>query len=62
MTFQELYRQQLRKVLGLTYRKTLSDMLELAGAKAKIEAKSKDNIYKIINLEEIERRLKETGF
>ncbi len=54
----ELYTNQLRIVLR-QYQKTFSDINELYWAKNRIIEKSKNNIYKEINLREIDRRLKE---
>ena len=54
----ELYTKQLRIVLQ-QYQKTYSDIGELYWAKNRIEEKSKNNIYKEINLREIDNRIKE---
>lgn len=55
---QELYRKQLRLVLK-GYKTGMDDINELTGAYMKILAKSRDGVYKQINLEEAERRLNE---
>lgn len=52
------YTNQLRMVLQ-QYRETYSDMGELYWAKMRIQEKSKNNIYKEINLKEIDNRLAE---
>jgi len=54
-----LYRKQLKKVLQLTYKTSMSDILDLIWAAERIELKSKDDTYKTISLEEIQIRLKE---
>ena len=54
---QELYRKQLRLVLrGYN---GMDDINELTGARMRILEKSREGIYKQINLEEAERRLNE---
>ncbi len=55
---QELYRKQLRLVLE-GYGSKMSDINELSGAYIKILGISRDGVYKQINLEEAERRLRE---
>lgn len=54
----ELYTNQLRIVLQ-QYRNTVSDIQELYWAKNRIINKSKNNIYKEINIREIDNRLAE---
>ena len=54
----ELYTNQLRLVLQ-QYQNTASDIQELHWAKSRIIQKSKNNIYKEINLREIDNKLAE---
>ena len=53
---EELYRMQLRKVLEFIPNK-LSEMIDLANDKMKIEIVSKESKWKRITLEEIDKRL-----
>ncbi len=52
------YTNQLRIVLQ-QYQKTYSDIGELYWAKTRIQEKSKNNVYKEINLREIDRKIAE---
>lgn len=54
----ELYTNQLSIVLQ-QYQQTFSDINELYWAKNRIIEKSKNNIYKEINLREIDRKIAE---
>ena len=55
------YTKQLRIVLS-QYRNTMSDIQELFWAKERIKIKSKNNIYKEINIREIDNKLSEFGY
>lgn len=57
----EKYTKQLRIVLS-QYRPNMEDVGELYWAKSRIIEKSKDNIYKEINLREIKNKLAEFGY
>ena len=55
------YTKQLRIVLS-QYRNKMSDIQELFWAKERIKIKSKNNIYKEINIREIDNKLSEFGY